>query len=81
MAPHLARQVHVKRACLEFQRQLKRRVPEQNAVLTTRRGTNQNQHMEGRLQPKRVTIITGQSHAHRIRHENGVVTTGRMRSK
>lgn len=42
-----------------------------SAVLVAARGAPTHHRMEGGLQPATTTIVVGQHHAQRIRHENG----------
>lgn len=64
-----------------WDRQFQGRVSQRDAVLDTRRSTFPNHHVEGGLQPKQTALIARQSHAQRIRHENGIAKAGRMRSE
>lgn len=63
----------------KFQRQVQGRVSQRDAVFVTRRGAIPHHRMEGGLQLKQTAFIAGKSHTRRVRHENGIAKTGRMR--
>jgi len=56
-------------------------MPERDALLIAAASTRSDHQMEGGLQQGKTTLIVGQHHARRIRQENAIAKTGRIRPK
>ena len=56
-------------------------MPQRDTLLIASSSTTTDHRMEGGLQQRKITLVIGQYYAERIRYENGLAKTGRIRSK